>query len=128
MVRTQVATRLAAALAFATPALFGTAQAADAGAGERVFRTQCSACHSVQPGRNMVGPSLAGVVGRASGSVAGFHYSDANKSAGVKWTADVLDQYLLAPGDIVPGTTMTYPGLPNDTQRADLIAYLQTLP
>ena len=75
----------------------------------------------------MVGPSLFGVVGRKSGSVEGFHYSEANKSADLTWTPEVLDRYLAAPKDVVPGTIMPYPGLKDDAKRADVIAYLETL-
>jgi cytochrome c len=101
--------------------------AADATAGQAVFKTQCGICHSPLEGKNMVGPTLFGVVGRKSGSVEGFHYSAANKGAGITWTADVLDKYLAAPREVVPGTIMTYAGLKDDTKRADLIAYLATL-
>jgi cytochrome c len=103
------------------------AQAADPTAGAAVFKSQCSICHAVQPGKNMVGPSLFGVVGRASGSVEGFHYSAANKAAGLTWDDATLDKYLTAPGVVVPGTLMTYAGLKDDTRRADVIAYLDTL-
>ena len=89
-------------------------QAADPAAGKSVFTSFCSICHSAQPGKNMVGPSLFDVVGRKTGSVAGFHYSPANQGA-------------QSPRSVIPGTTMTYGGLKDDTKRADLIAYLATL-
>jgi cytochrome c len=101
--------------------------AADATAGLAVFKTQCAICHSPLEGKNLVGPSLFGVVGRKSGSIEGFHYSAANKSADITWTPEVLDKYLTAPRLVVPGTIMTYAGLKDDTKRADLIAYLATL-
>jgi cytochrome c len=104
-----------------------TANAADPAAGQSVFRTQCSICHSVQTGRNMTGPSLFGVVGRKTGSEAGFHYSKANQNANLTWTAELLDKYLESPRAVVPGTYMTYAGLKDATKRADLIAYLETL-
>jgi cytochrome c len=103
------------------------ALAADAAAGQDLFRTQCGICHSAVQGKNMVGPSLFGVIGRESGSVEGFHYSAANKAAGITWDAANLDKYLTSPRDMVPGTIMTYAGLKDDTKRADLIAYLATL-
>jgi cytochrome c len=104
-----------------------SAFAADAEAGQAVFKTQCGICHSPLAGKNMVGPSLFGITGRNSGSVEGFHYSAANKSADITWTPDALDKYLTAPREVVPGTIMTYAGLKDDTKRADLIAYLATL-
>lgn len=107
--------------------LTNAAQAGDAAAGKSVFTSQCSICHSVQAGKNMTGPSLAGIVGRKTGSVSGFHYSPANQGANLTWDEATLDKYLQAPRTIVPGTTMTYGGLKDDTKRADLIAYLATL-
>jgi cytochrome c len=109
---------------------FGTtakAGAQDAATGERVFKSQCSICHSVQPGRNIIGPSLYSVVGRHSGTIPGFHYSAANRASGLVWDPGTLDRYLAAPRQVVPGTLMTYPGLKDPHQRADLIAYLATL-
>ncbi len=105
----------------------GPVRAADAEAGARVFRTQCGACHVAEAGKNRVGPSLFGIVGRTSGQVEGFRYSAANKDAKLTWTPEVLDKYLTNPRETVPGTTMAYVGLRNATQRADLIAYLETL-
>lgn len=113
-------------LAMAAP-LCHPAQAADPAAGERVFKTQCGACHSPLAGKNLVGPSLHGIVGRHSGTVEGFRYSAANKAANLTWDQATLDKYLTSPKAMVPGTTMTYVGLKNDTQRGDLIAYLATV-
>ncbi len=103
------------------------ARAQDVAAGKRIFQTYCSICHTAQPGRNFVGPSLFGVVNRHSGQVSGFHYSDANRRSGLTWTVGTLDRYLTAPRQIVPGTLMTFPGLKDPKQRADVIAYLATL-
>jgi cytochrome c2 len=103
------------------------ARAQDAAAGEQVFKSQCNVCHSPQPNRNVVGPSLFSVVGRHSGSVPGFRYSAANKDSGLVWDVGTLDRYLTGPRQVVPGTLMTYPGLKDQHQRADLIAYLGTL-
>jgi cytochrome c len=102
-------------------------RAADAVAGQAVFKSQCSICHSPLADKNMVGPSLFGLIGRKSGSIAGFHYSAANKAADITWNADILDKYLTSPRDVVPGTIMTYAGLKDAGKRADLIAYLETL-
>jgi cytochrome c len=75
----------------------------------------------------MVGPSLFGLVGRKSGSIANFHYSAANRDAGITWDEATLDKYLANPRAMLPGTTMPYAGIKNSDQRADLIAYLATL-
>jgi cytochrome c len=101
--------------------------AQDIPAGKRIFENNCSICHTVRPGRNLVGPSLFGVVNRHSGQVPGFHYSDANRHSGLTWTVGTLDRYLTAPRQVVPGTFMTFPGLKNAQQREDVIAYLATL-
>ncbi len=116
---------VAAAMALAS--LGSPARAADPAAGKSVFNSYCSICHSVQPAKNMVGPSLFGVVGRQTGAVPGFHYSPANQGAHLTWDAATLDKYLHSPRTVIPGTTMTYAGLNDDTKRADLIAYLSTL-
>jgi cytochrome c len=101
------------------------AQSADAG--QSVFKHDCSICHDVAAGRNRVGPSLFGIVGRPAGSVANFHYSDANKNSGLTWDAATLDRYLANPRGVVANTTMTYGGVKDDQKRKDLIAYLSTL-
>jgi cytochrome c len=101
--------------------------AADPVAGQTVFKTQCGICHTPLEGKNMVGPSLFGIIGRKSGSIEGFHYSTANKNADIVWTPEILDKYLTAPREVVPGTTMTYGGLKDNAKRADLIAWLETL-
>jgi cytochrome c len=105
----------------------GVARAQDAAAGAAVFKTQCSICHSVAEGKNLVGPSLFGVVGRQAGQVPGFHYSPANKDSGLTWDAPTLDRYLTDPQAVVPKTIMPYAGLKDDAKRANLIAYLSTL-
>lgn len=103
------------------------ANAADATRGAGVFDEECSECHSVTPGKNKKGPSLAGVVGRPAGSIADFNYSDAMKASGITWSADRLGAYVTAPKKTVPGGKMKYDGLASDQARADLIAYLSTL-
>ena len=103
------------------------AKAQDAAAGEKVFKNNCGICHSPQPGRNMIGPSLFSVVDRHSGQIPGFHYSDANLNSGLTWNVTTLDRYIAGPRELVPGTKMTFPGLKDAKQRADLIAYLATL-
>lgn len=104
------------------------AQAADAAAGDGVFKRACAACHNpTVEGPRKLGPTLHGLVGRKSGSVEGFRYSKANSEANIVWTVETLDPYLKNPREVVPGTTMAYAGLRNDTDRANLIAYLATL-
>ncbi|HKT77174.1 MAG TPA: cytochrome c family protein [Sphingobium sp.] len=110
----------AAAMLIASPAL---AQAGDAAKGKTTF-VRCVACHSVDPGVNRMGPSLAGVVGRTSGTAPGFAYSPAMKNAKIRWDAKSLDAFLTKPAAKVPGTKMIFVGLPNAADRANVIAYL----
>ena len=74
---------------------------------------------------NHIGPSLHGVVGRTAGTVPGFNYSVANKKSGIVWTEQKIYDYLKAPQAMVPGTKMTFPGLPASQDRADVVAYLK---
>lgn len=113
--------------AAAVLAAAGPAKAGDAAAGAAVFKSQCGICHAVTQGRNMIGPSLFGLVGRPAGTVPGFYYSAAMKSSGLTWDAANLDRYLTSPATAVPHTIMTYGGLKDAQMRADLIAYLSTL-
>jgi cytochrome c len=89
---------------------------------------QCTICHNFQEGQGpKVGPDLYGVVGRPVASVPGFNYSAALKAMGGTWTFDALNKWLLDPRADAPGTAMTFAGLSNEKQRADVIAYLNTL-
>jgi cytochrome c len=97
----------------------------DVAAGERTFAL-CRSCHVLDEGVNRVGPSLHKVVGRKSGSVAGFAYSDANKNSGVTWTTDVLFKYLEDPKGFMPGTKMAFPGVKDAQDRANLVAFLES--
>lgn len=97
----------------------------DAAKGKVAF-AQCSTCHAVEPGKNKIGPSLHGVVGRQASVVPGYAYSAANKASGITWTSEKLFQYLEKPQRIVPGTKMVFPGYPDAQKRADVIAYLAT--
>lgn len=100
----------------------------DAENGAALFR-QCKACHQVGEGAtNRVGPHLNGLFGRAAGTAEGFRYSKALERAGAKgleWHADTLDTYLENPKQLVPGTRMSFRGLPDPQDRADMIAYLR---
>ena len=89
---------------------------------------QCQACHNLQEGQGpKVGPHLYDVVGRKIASVPGFNYSSALKSKNGNWDFNALNAWLIKPTTYAPGTTMTFAGLSNDKQRADVIAYLDTL-
>jgi cytochrome c len=99
-------------------------RAQDAGQGELVFKRNCAICHTVEAGKNKIGPSLAGVVGRKAGSAPGYSYSDANKNSGITWTEAELDKYLTDPKAVVPGTKMLFAGLKNPEDRKNIIAYL----
>lgn len=119
-------------LASMTLFLAASAAAQEAGgdpaAGQRVFN-QCRACHTVDAGgRAGVGPNLHGVVGRRAGSIDGFRYSPSMRQraeGGLTWTEDNLRAYLRNPKEVVPAGTMSFPGLRNDQQLNDLIAYLR---
>ena len=97
----------------------------DATAGSKVF-VQCKACHVTTPGVNRIGPSLHAVVGRKAGIEPKFVYSAANKNSGITWTEAKLFEYLEAPRTVVPGTKMSFAGLKNPQDRANVIAYLKT--
>ena len=89
---------------------------------------QCTICHNLQEGQGpKVGPDLYGVVGRPVASVPGFNYTAALKAKGGTWTFDALNKWLTDPRADVPGTAMTFAGIANEKQRADVIAYLNTL-
>jgi cytochrome c len=89
---------------------------------------QCLACHNFEEGQGpKIGPDLYGVVGRKIASVSGFNYSSALKSKNGTWDFNALNTWLTKPTAYAPGTAMTFAGLSNDKQRADVIAYLDTL-
>jgi cytochrome c len=100
----------------------GAAAAPSAARGEAIY-ARCAACHALA--QNRVGPRHCGLFGRAAGSVPNFDYSPAMKNARIVWDARTLDRFLASPLQMVPGTAMTYDGVPDAAERADLIAYLQ---
>jgi cytochrome c len=110
-----------------TKALDGLLANASAERGATVAK-QCQICHNVEEGKGpKIGPDLYGVVDRPVASQPGFNYSAALKGKGGKWTFAELDKWITNPRAAVPGTTMSFAGLSKDTQRADVIAYLDTL-
>jgi len=109
----------------AAPAAAPGGEHGDAAAGRQVFR-KCQACHSLEAGKNLVGPSLAAIIGKKSGGDANFNYSPAMKQAGITWTTQTLDQYLADPQQAVPGNRMPFPGLKSEHDRDDVIAFLAT--
>ena len=102
------------------------AAAADVEAGKTAFK-KCALCHTTETGKNKVGPSLFGVVGRKSASLDGYNYSEAMKKFDHSWDAQTLDAYLADPRAVVPGTKMIYPGIKDKAERDDVIAYIETL-
>ena len=104
------------------------AQAAGNAAAGAVVFNRCAICHdNHKNGANKIGPELFGVVGRKAGTYPGFSYSAAMKAAGFAWTNAKLDAYIASPQQVVPGNKMPFAGIANAGQRADLIAYLDTL-
>jgi cytochrome c len=117
---------LATVMGMAAAAIASQARAeGDAAAGEHVF-ARCVVCHSAKAGENKIGPSLAGVFGRKSGSEPGYNYSPAMKSAGITWDEQELDKYLANPGADIHGTKMLI-AVPDVGDRQNVIAYLKTL-
>ena len=100
--------------------------AGDATVGKNVFANQCSSCHTIEVGKNGFGPSLAGVYERKAGSLAGYTYSPAMVQSGLTWNEKTLDLFLTSSTKEVPGTSMPV-SLPNAADRANVIAYLETL-
>jgi len=114
---------LAAGLLVALPAV---ASAQDAEAGKKVFK-KCAPCHSIGPGaKSKVGPELNGILGRKAGAVEGFNYSKALKDSGITWDDAKLHEWVANPKHTVPGTKMVFPGIKDELDRDDLIAYLET--
>jgi len=115
---------LSGAVALFPLALAAQAQGVgDAQRGAQVF-AQCKVCHSLEAGKNMVGPSLHGLIGRRAGTVPGYAYSPAMKNANVTWNEDALSQYLSNPKAFIPGDKMPFAGIKDPSKLGDLLAYL----
>jgi cytochrome c len=111
----------AGAAAVPLPTLLASA---DAAKGEAVFK-KCAACHNVAPGGpNAIGPALHGVLGKGVAGHAGFAYSDGLKAKGGNWTFEAMNEWLTNPKKFAPGTKMTFAGLGNPEERANLIVYM----
>ncbi|MCU4181660.1 c-type cytochrome [Bosea sp. BH3] len=108
------------------PALIAQPAAAqDAAAGERAF-AKCRACHQVgETARNIVGPELNGLIGRHSGTAEGYSYSAANKNSGLTWDEATFTDYIKDPKAKIPGTKMIFPGIKNEKEIRDLIAFFR---
>jgi cytochrome c len=104
--------------------VLGLIATADAAKGEKIA-TKCQSCHTfTADGKNKVGPGLYGVIGRVSGTHPDFAYSEPMKAHGKPWTFADLNHFIARPKEFIPGTKMTFPGLPNVQDRADLFAWL----
>lgn len=116
---------ICAALVMALPLIAPAFGAGDATRGAKVFGA-CAACHSLRSGEHLTGPSLADMVGRRAGTAKDFvRYSEALRKAGVTWDEKSLDAWIADPAKFIPGNFMTFRGLPDAGQRADLIAFLK---
>ena len=104
----------------------GPGVAADVEAGKTAFK-KCALCHTTEAGKNKIGPSLFGIVGRKSASLDGFTYSEGMKKFDHTWDEATLDEYLADPRGTIPGTKMIFPGIKDKAERDDVIAYLETL-
>ena len=103
----------------------GEVRAQDAAAGEKIFAV-CKACHQIgENAKNVVGPTLNGLIGRKAGSVPGYAYSIANKDSGTTWDESTFREYIKDPKAKIPGTKMIYAGLKDEQRTTDLIAFLK---
>ena len=109
------------------PMAAAAAVSGDVATGKLVFR-KCQACHSLEPGKNGLGPSLAGLIGKKAGSVANYNYSPANKASNLTWDIATLDRYLSDPQKVLPGNKMPFPGLRTKNERDAVIAFLAAGP
>ena len=127
MMRKAAAVALVQTVMQAYPSIAASVDAPDVHNGQAQFDQVCAICHTKEPAKNKIGPSLFGLIGRKSGSAPGFSYSDAMKNSGIVWDAQSLDKYLADPKAAVPGNKMPYAGVKRPELRKDIIAYLSTL-
>ena len=124
--------RMAPIAALMLLAACGEERAAEAGATQAIGSrpaafAQCATCHSTDPGRNGVGPSLAGTFGAQAAHEPTYAYSDAMRGSGLTWDAATLDAYIADPRRLVPGTKMSFAGVRSAEDRAAIVAYLESL-
>ena len=100
------------------------ANTADPVKGKKVFK-KCVACHSLQEGKNKIGPSLYNLLGRKAGSVDGYKYSKAMKNSDVVWDEESLDKFLTKPRKFIKKTKMSFRGIKKKSLRDDIISYLK---
>ena len=96
----------------------------DVDVGERIY-TQCTGCHA--PDYNRTGPKHCGIIGRAAGGVKNFEYTKAMTESGIIWTSETLDEFLISPFNMIPGTSMGFVGISSKQERQQLINYLSQL-
>lgn len=120
------ATSLVVHMVLAASVASAQTTAPDPAAGRQAFN-KCAVCHSADANVNKIGPSLHGIIGRHSATVANFNYSPAMKGADVTWDEATMFRYLADPRAMVPNTRMIFPGIKNEQERTNLIAYLATL-
>lgn len=103
------------------------ATSANAGSlpGEKIFKSKCRVCHSLEVGKRKIGPSLGGIFDRKAGIVDGYRYSKAMKESTIIWTEETLDRFIKKPRKFVSGTKMRFGGIRKKQQRDDLIEYLK---
>ena len=106
--------------------IFSIANAADPANGKKVFR-KCSACHSLQQGKNKIGPPLNNLLGRKAGSVEGYRYSKAMKNSDVVWDEESLDKFLTKPRKFIKRTKMSFRGIKKKSLRDALISFFKQL-
>jgi cytochrome c len=116
---------LAALMAVVLAPASGEAQPKGDPAKGQALYEQCAACHEIVSDANALGPTLKGVLGRKAAGLDGYNYSPAMKRADVVWSAQTLDAFLADPQALIPGTKMPFAGMPQVSDRADLIAYIQ---
>lgn len=115
---------LAASLILVPAPMPAAAAGQEAAAGERLFRTRCGSCHSLEAGQNRIGPTLIGLLGRKAGSVEGARYSPGMRALNITWDAEQLNSFLANPRAMVTGTSMTV-AVSGEAERASIVAYLQ---
>jgi len=104
--------------------IFSIAYAADPVKGKKVFK-KCVACHSLQEGKNKMGPPLNNLLGRKAGSLDGYKYSKAMKNSDVVWDEESLDKFITKPRKFIPKTKMSFRGIKKKSLRDDLISFLK---